>query len=145
MVNRNGFTLIECMVALMILSGLLFTFAIATQGFQLVNQQHNYEIQKVQVTRLIDRLENDAWNYQIIKATEQVLTIKNLKTDKTYRLGLWGHCLCLYRQDGKFLSYMLQVKKVNFKQLRPHLYDMTLQFTNGAIFKEEIYINGQKT
>ena len=67
MVNRNGFTLIECMVALMILSGLLFTFAIATQGFKLVNQQHNYEIQKVQVTRLIDRLENDAWNYQILR------------------------------------------------------------------------------
>ena len=102
MVNRNGFTLIECIIAFTMLSGLFLIFSISS------------------------------------------LTIKNVKTNKTYQFGLWGKCLCLYRNDGKFLSYMLGVKRVAFKELTPYLYVITLEFDNGSIFKEEIYINGQK-
>ncbi|WP_439818236.1 prepilin-type N-terminal cleavage/methylation domain-containing protein [Weissella paramesenteroides] len=145
MVNRSGFTLIECIVAFTILSGLFLIFSISSQGLNVIKQHHNYEIQKCQVTRLVDRLENDALNYQIIDANDCVLTIKNVKTNKTYQFGLWGKCLCLYRNDGKFLSYMLGVKRVAFKELIPYLYVITLEFDNGSIFKEEIYINGQKS
>lgn len=141
MVKRRGFTLVECMVALVVFSGILLAFAISSQGLQRVKQQQENDTQVILVNQFIKRLENDAHHYHVTGVSEDALAIFNTRTNKHYLLGLKGYCLCLYRSDGKFISYLLRVKYLNFKEIAPHLYQITLKFTNEAVFKEEIYIN----
>lgn len=145
MVKRRGFTLVECMISLLIFSSILLVLVISSQGLQQVKQHQKTDIQKVLVNQFVKRLEIDAMHYRVIEINDYDLTIFNTKTNTHYQLGVRGYCLCLYRYNGKFMSYLRHVKHVGFKKIAPHLYQITLIFTNDAVFKEEVYINEYTT
>lgn len=69
MVKRRGFTLVECMVALVVFSGILLAFAVSSQGLQRVKQQQENDTQVILVNQFIKRLENDAHHYRVTEVS----------------------------------------------------------------------------
>lgn len=145
MVKRRGFILVECMISLLIFSSILLVLVISSQGLQQVKRHQKNDVQQMLVNQFVKRLEIDAVHYRVMAISDDALTIFNTKTNTHYELGIRRGCLCLHRYNGKFMSYLRDVKYAGFKKIAPHWYQITLKFTNDAVFKEEVYINEYTT
>lgn len=80
--KHQGFTLVECLVALLVLSGMLITFSLLIQaGKQLVHTMENNRKKEFEIFLL--QLENEAANWEFVELKNNALNFLTIETDET--------------------------------------------------------------
>lgn len=89
MLNANkkhqGFTLIECLIALVVLSGMLLTFSMLIQASrQIIQTVENNRKKEFEIFLL--QLENEASVWEFVEVSGNIISFVNITDDKNERM-----------------------------------------------------------
>lgn len=138
MAERQGFTIAETLVAL-----LIFGLALSLLGLVATNLKHHYhgkqnQQRDAQVARAIMSLEVPETALTLRNCFKHSLIVYSQTTNKEYFFDARRKALGLYNWQGGNMKYLNQVKQVTFIQLSRQRVQATIEIEEGTSVSQEI-------
>lgn len=128
---HNGFTLMECLIALLVLSGMLVTFSLLiSTGKQMIEAVDGSSKKEFEVFLL--QLEREVQDYEFRGVEDNVLSFRK---DKTVSVSVRQSGERVDKKDNKGTQPLLTSVK-NFKAMQKECtVEIEVTFIDGKIFK----------
>ncbi|WP_105957220.1 ComGF family competence protein [Apilactobacillus quenuiae] len=135
--SRNGFTIIESIIGLLILS--LLAILINTSFFYINDDDRHQKSETVNYHVFLSTIESKKLNLKVVRLGDNNITLTNPLINKEYRIQVYKNMLRLSGNKNGHVPILEHVESTKFSIHKNHLF-IKIMFTNQQKFESETSI-----